>query len=90
MVTQIYRGNPSDFGSTAQVAAVPLTVKQLTTLKPQEDTVKLSTDAQIRVLKSQGQTVEEIALRMALTTKAVDSYLAITPAQAAPLASVKK
>jgi DNA-binding NarL/FixJ family response regulator len=43
-----------------------------------EDTVKLSTAAQAVALYRQGNSVQQIAASLGLTTKAVDSYLDIT------------
>jgi hypothetical protein len=96
MVTPISGGNAFDFGATAQAtvaqpqttAAPAASVKQPTKIEPTTDTVKLSPSAHVRLLRTQGQTVAQIAISTALSTQAVNSYLGMTPA-AAPTVSAK-
>jgi hypothetical protein len=54
-------------------------------VQPKGDTVELSKTAQIRLLKHQGETVEQIAARLGLDVKTVNSYLGApaAPKQAA-------
>jgi len=89
MATPISGGTAFDFGAAAQVTAPQSTapVERPTKIAPTQDTVKLSDGAQVRLLKTQGQTVSEIAVNTALTTEVVNSYLGITPAPPAVSAS---
>jgi len=87
MVTPISGGTAFDFGAAAQATAAPpqtqapaISVKQPANIKPTEDTVKLSAGAQVRLLRTQGQAVSEIAVNTALSTETVNSYLGITQA----------
>ena len=87
MVNPVPGGTAFDFGAAAQAAperettATPIaSVKQPAGVEPVADTVKLSPGAHVRLLKTQGQTVAEIALSTALTAETVNSYLGITPA----------
>jgi hypothetical protein len=89
MVAPISGGTVFDFGAAAQTTAAqteattaPATAKQPIKLEPASDTVRLSDRAQVHLLRTQGQTVAQIATSTALTAQAVDSYLGIT--QAAP------
>jgi len=90
MVAPISGGTAFDFGAAAQTTAAQpqattapaVTAKQPTKIEPAGDTVRLSDSAQVRLLRTQGQTVAQIAISTALTAQAVDSYLGIT--QAAP------
>lgn len=80
-----------DFGAAAQVTGpqAPTTttsvasVKQPAGVEPVADTVKLSPTAQVRLLRTQGQSVSEIAINTALSMEQVNSYLGITPAPVA-------
>jgi len=91
MATPVTGGTAFDFGAAAQAtAAEPVSTatpgtsaRQAGGIEPARDTVKLSDGAQVRLLKTQGQTVAEIAISTALSTQTVNSYLGIT--QAAPL-----
>jgi len=85
MVTPISGGTAFDFGAAAQATAAqpqttptPEAPKQPTRVEPIVDTVKLSPSAQVRLLKTQGQTVPEIAINTALSTQTVNGYLGIT------------
>jgi hypothetical protein len=93
MATPIPGGTAFDFGAAAQLpAAQPqaTTVKPLTKIESTRDTVKLSDDAQVRLLKTQGQTVSQISVITNLSTKAVDGYLGITSAPVATINASKK
>ena len=96
MVAPISGGTVFDFGAAAQTTAAqtetttaPATAKQPIKLEPASDTVRLSDRAQVHLLRTQGQTVAQIATRTALTAQAVDSYLGITQA-APPVAASNK
>jgi hypothetical protein len=88
MATPISGGTAFDFGAAAQAtAAQPQTtttatasVKQPTKIEPTGYTVKLSDDAQVRLLNAQGHSVSQISVITNLSTKAVDGYLRITQA----------
>jgi hypothetical protein len=88
MVNPIPGGTAFDFGAAAQApasqretATTPVaSVKQPAGVEPVPDTVKLSPGAHVRLLRTQGQTVAEIAVSTALTAETVNSYLGITPA----------
>ena len=90
MVVPISGGTAFDFGAAAQATASPLqtatapaaTLKQPTKNEPAVDEVRLSDSAQVHLLRTQGQTVAEIAVNTALSTQTVNGYLEIT--QAAP------
>jgi hypothetical protein len=98
MVTPIPGGTAFDFGAAAQATAArpeettaPATaVKPAAKVDPIADTVKLSAGAQVRLLRTQGQTVPEIAINTALSTQTVNSYLGITPSPPATVAATKK
>jgi len=89
MATPISGGTAFDFGAAAQaIAPQPQTIATVAPVKQPakiEDTVKLSDQAQVRLLKTQGQTVSAISVLTNLSTQAVDSYLGIS---AAPPATV--
>ena len=74
---------------TTTAAATP-TVQQPTQTDPTTDTVQISEGAQVRLLKNQGQTVEQIALSTALSTQTVNSYLGITQPAAPTVAASNK
>ena len=74
---------------TTTTAATP-TVQQPTQTDPTTDTVQISEGAQVRLLKNQGQTVEQIALSTALSTQTVNSYLGITQPAAPTVAASNK
>jgi len=82
MATPITGGTAFDFGEAAQVTAPQpaASVQQPTQTEPTGDTVRLSDGAQVRLLKTQGQTVAQIAISTALSTETVNSYLGITQA----------
>jgi hypothetical protein len=88
MANPISGATAFDFGAAAQATApqpqaatAPVaSVKQPPKIAPTEDTVKLSPAAQVRLLRTLGQTVTEIAISTALSAEAVNSYLGITPA----------
>jgi len=91
MATPITGGTAFDFGAAAQAAAPPQAartptapVRQLAKIEPTEDTVKLSPGAQVRLLKTQGQSVAQIVVNTALSTQTVNSYLGITQAVPTP------
>jgi hypothetical protein len=95
MVTPISGATAFDFGAAAQApVAQPRTtarpaasVKQPTTTR---DSVRLSDGAQVRLLKTQGQTIAEIAINTALSTETVNSYLGITQASLPTVAANNK
>jgi hypothetical protein len=96
MVAPISGGTAFDFGAAAQTTAAqteattaPATAKQPTKIEPAGDTVRLSDRAQVHLLRTQGQTVAQIATSTALTAQAVDSYLGITQAPPPVAASNK-
>jgi hypothetical protein len=97
MVTAISGGTAFDFGAAAQAAtpqhettATPVaSVKQAAKIEP-SDTVRLSPGAHVRLLKTQGQTVAEIAVSTALSAQTVNSYLGITPAPLPAVAASTK
>jgi len=74
---------------TATTAATP-TVQQPPKSGPTTDTVQISEGAQVRLLKSHGQTVEQIAANTALSAQTVNSYLGITEPAATTVAASKK
>ncbi len=87
MATPITGGTNFDFGAATQaVAAQPQTTnpspataaKQASKTDTTAYTLKLSEDAQVRLLNTQGQSVSQISVLTNLTTKAVDGYLGIT------------
>jgi hypothetical protein len=88
MVNPIPGGTAFDFGAAAQApastretATTPVApAKQPAGVEPIADTVNLSPGANVRLLRTQGQTVAEIATSTALSAEAVDSYLGITQA----------
>jgi hypothetical protein len=87
MVTPISWGTAFDFGSAAQAGAVrpettapAISVKQSAKIVHAGDTVRLSPSAQVRLLKTQGQTAAQIAISLALSAQTVDSYLGIAQA----------
>jgi hypothetical protein len=97
MATPISGGTPFDFGAAAQAtAAQPQTtttptasVRQPTKIEPTGDTVRISPGAQVRLLRTQGQTVTEIAINTALSAEVVNNYLGIAP-PLAPVAASNK
>jgi hypothetical protein len=97
MATSIFQVN-AVLGGAGASAAQPqttttpatATVQQPTQTDRATDSVQISEGAQVRLLKNQGQTVEQIAVSTALSTQTVDSYLGITqPAAPAVTASNK-
>lgn len=91
MATPITGGTAFDFGAAAQVTAPQpsASAPRPARIEPTQDTVKLSDGAQVRLLKTQGQTVSEIAIKTALSTETVNSYLGITQAPAPTVAAKK-
>lgn len=93
MVNPIPGGTAFDFGAAAQApasqretATTPVaSARQPAGVEPVADTVKLSPGAQVRLLRTQGQTVAEIVVSTTLSAQTVNSYLGIT---AAPLPTV--
>ena len=95
MATPIPGGTAFDFGAAAQLPAVQpqattTSVKPPTKIESTRDTVKLSDDAQVRLLKTQGQTVSQISVITNLSAKAVDADLGITSAPVATINASKK
>lgn len=98
MANPISGGTAFDFGAAAQAtpaqretATAPVaSAKQPAGVEPITDTVKLSPGAQIRLLKTQGQTVAEIAVNTALSAQTVNSYLGITQGSFPTVAATKK
>jgi len=82
MATPISGGTAFDFGAAAQaVAPQPQAAATVAPVKQPakiEDTVKLSDDAQVRLLNSQGHSVSQISVITDLSTQAVNSYLGVT------------
>lgn len=62
--------------TTANAAQASTTTQ--TTSSDQEDSVKLSTEAQAKMLYKQGQSVSTIAASLGTDTKTVNNYLGIT------------
>jgi hypothetical protein len=91
MATPITGGTAFDFGAAAQVTAPQPTASasQPAKIEPTQDTIKLSDGAQVRLLKTQGQTISEIAISTALSTETVNRYLGITQAPAPTVAPTK-
>ena len=98
MVIPITGGTAFDFGAAAQAAtpqreattASAAPAKQPAGVEPVADTVRLSASAQVRLLKTQGQTVAQIAVSTALSAQTVDSYLGISEAPLPSVAGIKK
>jgi hypothetical protein len=96
MVAPISGGTAFDFGAAAQTTAQPQATtapaapaKQPTSIES-ADTVRLSDSAQVHLLRTQGQTVAQIAISTALTAQTVDSYLGISQAAPPPVAASNK
>jgi hypothetical protein len=89
MATPITGGTAFNFGEAAQTTATqpPVPVPQPIRTAPPQDTVRLSDGAHVRALRTQGLTVAEIALNLALSAQVVNSYLGVT---SAPLPAVAK
>ena len=91
MATPISGGTAFDFGAAAQITAaypqtttaVAASTKQPNKFVPAGDTVKLSDDAQVRLLNTQGHSVSQISVLTNLSTQTVEGYLGITPLPAA-------
>ena len=98
MVAPISGGTAFDFGAAAQTTAAQTeattdpaaTAKQPTKIEPASDTVRLSDRAQVHLLRTQGQTVAQIATSTDLTAQAVDSYLGIAQAPVPSVAASNK
>jgi hypothetical protein len=87
MATPISGGTAFDFGAAAQATTVrpettapAISVKQPAKIVHTGDTVRLSPSAQVRLLKTQGQTAAQIAISLALSSQTVDGYLGIAQA----------
>jgi hypothetical protein len=68
---------------TTQVTTVPFATAQAqmaTTGEPQEDTVRISAAAQVKVLQTQGESISEIAANTGLSTEEINDYLGISAA----------
>ncbi|HXM21735.1 MAG TPA: hypothetical protein VN948_10775 [Terriglobales bacterium] len=98
MVTTPISGNTaSDLAAAAQATAPqPQTtttpaasVQQPTKIEPTVDTVKLPVSAEVRLLKTQGQTVAQIAVSTGLSAQAVNSYLGIAQIPLPTVAATK-
>jgi len=98
MASAISGGTAFDFGAAAQAsAAQPQTTttpapsgKRPAKIEPTPDTVRLSDNAQVRLLSRQGHSVSQISVLTNLSTKAVDGYLGITAAHPPTVAAGKK
>ncbi len=98
MANPISGGTAFDFGAAAQTTpaqretatAPAASAKRPTGVAPITDTVKLSPGARVRLLRTQGQTIAEIAVNTALSAQTVNSYLGITPAPLPTVAATKK
>jgi hypothetical protein len=98
MVNPIPGGTAFDFGAAAQApastretATTPVaSAKQPAGVEPVGDTVKLSPGANVRLLRTQGQTVAEIVVNTALSAEAVNSYLGIAQAPLPTVAASNK
>jgi hypothetical protein len=97
MASPISGGTTFDVAAAPQAAAAqpqitnsaPATqIKQASNADTTAYTVKLSEDAQVRLLNTQGHSVSQISVLTDLSTKAVDGYLGIT--QPAPATIAKK
>lgn len=80
MATPISGVTAFDFGAAAQASAPqpPASAQPPSRIEPTGDTLKLSDGAQVRLLRTQGQTVAQIVVNTALSTEVVNSYLGIT------------
>jgi hypothetical protein len=65
-------------GSSTSATSTTSTETQAATAQQQEETVKLSSAAQAKLLHQQGQSVTAIAASLGTTTKQVNDYLGIT------------
>jgi hypothetical protein len=83
VVTEVAATQPRNSGTTTETVHEPARVA------PSTDTVKLSADAQIHLLQTQGQTIDQIAVTLNLSPQLVATYLGTTPLQLAALSSVK-
>jgi hypothetical protein len=97
MINPVPGGTAFDFGAAAQATAAPsetttsvAAAKQPAGVEPVADTVKLSPGAQVRLLKTEGQSIAEIAVNTALSAESVNSYLGISPAPPPPVTSSKQ
>lgn len=64
-------------------------VREHVRVAPSIDTVRLSADAQIHLLQTQGRTIDQIAVTLNLSPHLVATYLGTTPLQLEALSSVK-
>jgi hypothetical protein len=92
MATPITGATAFDLGEAAQATAAqpPAPVQQSIRTAPTGDTVKLTEGAQVRALRTQGQTVPEIATSLALSAQVVNSYLGVTSALLPTVAASSK
>jgi hypothetical protein len=98
MVAPISGGTAFDFGAAAQATAAQTEAttapaapaKQPPKIERAGDTVRLSNRAHVRLLRTQGQRVAQIAVSTALTAQAVDSYLGIAQAPVPKIAASNK
>ena len=99
MATPISGGTSFDLGAAPHAAAAqpqitnstpPAEAKQISKTDTTAYTVKLSEDAQVRLLNTQGHSASQISAITDLSAKAVDGYLGITlPPSVAGTASKK-
>jgi len=68
----------SQSSGTAATTSAQVTPKTTSNTQTQQDQVKISLAAQAQSLKSQGESVKQIAEALGVTTKVVDTYLGIT------------
>ena len=71
--SDLYNTTQPSAATKADRAAIPQT-----TATSQEDTVKLSAQAQAKLLHSEGQSVSTIAASLGTDAKTVDNYLGVT------------
>jgi hypothetical protein len=63
--------------------------EQPATANASQDTVKISVEAQAKLLEQQGESVAQIATSLGINTQSVESYLGITESSAALTASAQ-
>jgi DNA-binding NarL/FixJ family response regulator len=68
----------SSLYNTTQATAAPQAAATQAATASQEDSVKLSSEAQAKLLYKQGQSVSNIASSLGTDTKTVNNYLGIT------------
>jgi DNA-binding NarL/FixJ family response regulator len=72
--------------SSQSVASLPAPDPTPSPMEDVTDTVKLSEDAQIRLLTQQGQTPDEIAQNLGVAVSTIEGYLGVVVASVAPAA----